>query len=265
MTTWKRNWQAHYDTYVGRKIPERKRPMDGVADTNELVFVYGTLKKNRGNSHLLSTSRYIDRARTIHANYKMYDGGFPYVSYDPNDFGTCVYGELYLVTDAKVMQRLDRLEGVPDHYVRHPTFVVCETVNYDSNPSLRKFFENGNNFRATMYVASDSTKRRLDQRDPMVQANWPSIDLEEGEPILHPWGERALYEPYIEKPSAVYTTQFAPGVVLHFNDMAVQGGGAFIMNDIEAAPMPARPRDPWGHAQAQVQLRQDVDWWNRRG
>lgn len=109
------------------------------------VFVYGTLKRCYGNNPIINRpgSTFIGEAVTIPDHFTMINGGFPYVFKN----GIChIKGELWLVEDERTMNRLDMLEGVPDHYIRHVTSVVADDEQYDE---------------VLMYVASPSTERSI--------------------------------------------------------------------------------------------------------
>ncbi len=84
------------------------------------VAVYGSLKKGRGNHHILHNAEYLGEIK-IEPKFTLVSlGGFPGLV--PN--GTQeVKGELYKVDD-ETMRRLDWLEG-------HPHFYVREVVNTD--------------------------------------------------------------------------------------------------------------------------------------
>lgn len=101
-----------------------------------------------GNHRLLSSSaEFIGEAVTIPDCYTMLTGGFPYVLKNGISH---VKGELYLVRDEVTAARLDMLEGVPSHYVRHDTTVF---VNQDHGDSF--------NIDCIMYVASPATEAHL--------------------------------------------------------------------------------------------------------
>ena len=105
------------------------------------VFVYGTLKKGKHNHGLMGSSSLIAEAKTK-SKFFMHDIGFPQVFEKPLYQGHSelpVVGEVYEV-DSNVLQDLDWLEGVPDHYVRK-TIVVqyeggqeCECYMYVTHP-----------------------------------------------------------------------------------------------------------------------------------
>lgn len=83
-------------------------------DGEQLVFVYGTLRKGYSNHHLMRGARYLGPART-RENYALYLGEFPYLI---KDHALCaIAGELYGVSPA-AMKLLDQLEENPDWYCR---------------------------------------------------------------------------------------------------------------------------------------------------
>ena len=85
------------------------------------VFVYGTLKRNNGNHHLLRTgAEFIGIAYTVDP-FKMYTVGFPVIRPDPD--GKTVAGEVYDVDD-QCLKRLDSLEAEGVMYDRVKTGVI---------------------------------------------------------------------------------------------------------------------------------------------
>jgi len=83
-------------------------------DTEYLVMVYGSLKKNFHNHHLLHTSELLGEQKTAE-EYTMYGlGGFPAIK---EGGSTSICGEVYKVDDP-TFKRLDRLEGYPHFYNR---------------------------------------------------------------------------------------------------------------------------------------------------
>lgn len=98
----------------------------------QLVFVYGTLKKGFSNHRLLASSELLGRARTIEA-YAMYSTGVPIVI--KNESVSPITGELYRVDEATLVY-LDSLEGHPDWYRREEVDVLLETE--DEEPRTEK-------------------------------------------------------------------------------------------------------------------------------
>jgi len=84
------------------------------------LFVYGTLKKNFGNHHLLRGSVCLGKGRT-HNKYALYVDGIPYAVKDQQT--SFIYGELYQIT-AGQLERIDRLEGHPEWYCREQVQIV---------------------------------------------------------------------------------------------------------------------------------------------
>lgn len=84
-----------------------------VAET-DLVFVYGTLRRNFGNHGLLAGAKYICDTKTKE-KYLMTANGVPFVNpYIPN---TQIVGEVYKITP-EILVGLDILEGHPNNYFR---------------------------------------------------------------------------------------------------------------------------------------------------
>ena len=78
------------------------------------LFVYGTLKRGYGNNTFLRDCKFLDEAISLHARYSMSGNGIPFLSEGGSRH---VKGELWEV-DESSLERIDRLEGHPDHYCR---------------------------------------------------------------------------------------------------------------------------------------------------
>ncbi len=89
----------------------------------QLVFVYGTLKKGYINHRLLVSSELLGRGRTV-KEYAMYSMGVPIVVKDEQV--SPIIGELYKV-DETTLVYLDSLEGHPDWYRREEVDVLLDT------------------------------------------------------------------------------------------------------------------------------------------
>lgn len=85
-----------------------------------LLFVYGTLKKHRGNDHLLAKAEFIAHAFTD-SDMSIYGSSIPFLVWEDNDIG--VTGEIYRVTDEELAYT-DRLEGHPSWYKREKIVVI---------------------------------------------------------------------------------------------------------------------------------------------
>jgi gamma-glutamylaminecyclotransferase len=81
------------------------------------MFVYGSLMRGYCNHHLLETSKFVSRARTIE-KFAMFSSSFPYVN--SNFQISHIEGEVYEVIDEKSWEELDELEEHPDVYERRP-------------------------------------------------------------------------------------------------------------------------------------------------
>ena len=139
------------------------------------VFVYGTLKRSYGNNPIINRpgSTFIGEAVTIPDHFTMINGGFPYVLKN----GICrIKGELWLVEDPNTMDRLDRLEGVPTHYVRHTTSVAL----MDENEVIDG---------VVMYVAAPETERYLREN----KHYFPALVIEPDHDGICQW-VREVYE-----------------------------------------------------------------------
>lgn len=99
----------HYDYHAGLKRL--------ITDSYDYahVFVYGTLKRGFGNNRILKDggADFVGEGRV--QGYGLVDGGIPYAIRRDD---TYTDGELFRVLDQHTMDRLDRLEGYPNHYSR---------------------------------------------------------------------------------------------------------------------------------------------------
>jgi gamma-glutamylcyclotransferase (GGCT)/AIG2-like uncharacterized protein YtfP len=89
--------------------------------TKNLVFVYGTLKRNHGNNSLLRESKFVDEGETVARCRLFLHPGFPVLRRRDKpqlESNAPVHGEVYEVTDPRVLDRLDKLEGNGHMYHR---------------------------------------------------------------------------------------------------------------------------------------------------
>lgn len=85
------------------------------ADSDALVFVYGSLKRDMANHGQLDGARWLGEAQL--QGLALYDlGPFP-MAVISNDDAAVLQGEIHAVT-APHLQALDRFEGVPRLYER---------------------------------------------------------------------------------------------------------------------------------------------------
>jgi len=96
-------------------------------NTKHLVFVYGTLRKSRGNHQLLEGAQFIGVGATKNKCAMYLVGGFPYAISTEERYP--IIGELYGVTD-EILKKLDQLEGHPCYYARCETEVVVNGEDY---------------------------------------------------------------------------------------------------------------------------------------
>lgn len=96
-------------------------------ECTNLIFVYGSLRENHGNHHLLADACSYGIC-TTKENYAMYVvSGYPYVTSSESRYP--IVGELYGVDD-QTMHKLDKMEGHPRYYVRRQTVVVQGEQEY---------------------------------------------------------------------------------------------------------------------------------------
>jgi len=93
------------------------------------IFVYGTLKRNKGANHFLSNAKFIGEG--VIQGYEMYIVGyFPGIVKGKGK----IRGEVYEV-DEEILEMLDEYEGVPDLYER-----IRENVKLDNGKELEAYF-----------------------------------------------------------------------------------------------------------------------------
>jgi gamma-glutamylcyclotransferase (GGCT)/AIG2-like uncharacterized protein YtfP len=80
------------------------------------VFVYGTLKRQQAQNHLLDGQLFVREARTL-PRCRLYDTGRYPCLVEDRQHGLSVRGEVWEV-DAATLQKLDAYEGVPHLYTR---------------------------------------------------------------------------------------------------------------------------------------------------
>jgi gamma-glutamylcyclotransferase (GGCT)/AIG2-like uncharacterized protein YtfP len=127
---------------------------------NAFTF-YGTLKRGHGNHRLMDGAIESIEPCTVD-NYTLFGDGIPYARPAP---GLYVSGELVRIEPSKlpgVLERLDRLEGHPHHYIR--TLVRVRVRSGELQP-------------AWMYVAVSAT-----WSTNHIGAVWPPENEEEPEP-----------------------------------------------------------------------------------
>lgn len=91
-----------------------------------LMGTYGTLMSGFHNNRLLGNSKYLGETATRGGQFDMYSvGGFPGVVFNPIS-GTQIKLEVYEITDWKVADRIDYLEGYPNLYTK----MVVDTINF---------------------------------------------------------------------------------------------------------------------------------------
>jgi len=98
-------------------------------ESNHLVFVYGTLRSDHSNHHLLKDANCYGVGNTVE-KYSMYlISGYPYVTSFESRYP--IVGELYGI-DASTLSILDKMEGHPRHYERKEISVVVGENQYNA-------------------------------------------------------------------------------------------------------------------------------------
>jgi gamma-glutamylaminecyclotransferase len=93
-------------------------------------FVYGTLKRGYGNNVILRSSKFLGEA-VSRDRYMLLHSGFPMAVRDSE--GRPVKGELFEVSDSRVVESLDALEGNGHFYTRHlRSFIDAEGAEVEA-------------------------------------------------------------------------------------------------------------------------------------
>jgi gamma-glutamylaminecyclotransferase len=103
------------------------------------IFVYGTLKRGFPNSHMLNSSKFIEE-RCVRGLKMVNLGWYPGCVVSSND--DKVHGEVYEVTE-EIINKLDRLEGVPFLYRRYEIEKGLQTYIYNKSVEEREVIEDG--------------------------------------------------------------------------------------------------------------------------
>jgi len=104
---------------------------------NNVIFVYGTLKRGFKLCDMLEKSKFLGDGETLH-KYVMYTNGrFPMVSDKYKE--TRISGEVYIVSD-DVLENLDIIEDCPDVFTRKSVFVTMN--NYVDHVYAYMYFIN---------------------------------------------------------------------------------------------------------------------------
>ena len=94
---------------------ENKKPK------KKLVFVYGSLKKDFDNHHIIEKAKYKCKARTV-KKFDMFKedcANYPYLLKRTTIKSHNIKGELYEIYRNDILNELDRFEDAPNYYERH--------------------------------------------------------------------------------------------------------------------------------------------------
>ena len=132
-------------TIVDRGHFKREEPF------SELLFVYGSLKKGFDNHSLLTKyAKRLGKAHTV-KKFGMFEDSFGNYPYLINSPYSKIKGELYQITRAELMQKIDEFEGAPDYYQR-------EKIEVKSHHGVN---------RAFVYIQSDT--KAPDNQEPIKE------------------------------------------------------------------------------------------------
>jgi len=135
---------------------------------NHLVFVYGTLKTGEPNHHVISSgggegrSLCLGKGRTAQ-KFPLVIGSrynIPYLLDAPGK-GHQIKGQVYRV-DERMLERLDVLEGVPDHYQRRQEKVVLFEDNKAAADEISKVDEKEEELDCWLYIQGNFKQELLE-------------------------------------------------------------------------------------------------------
>ena len=87
----------------------------------DLIFVYGTLKRDYSNHYFIKDCKFKGNAYTL-KKFRMFDKGYPYIIFDEN--GYHIKGEVYKINEKNIWKILDNLEDYPLEYDKKITDVI---------------------------------------------------------------------------------------------------------------------------------------------
>ena len=134
----------------------------------ELLFVYGSLKKGFDNHSLLNKSaKRLGKAHTV-KKFGMYEdtfGNYPYLLDAPLKK---INGELYQITRAELLKKIDEFEGAPEYYQR-------EKIEVKSHHGVQRAFVY---IQKTALIPSDQEplKEWTNNTDYKVQKLYTHLD-----------------------------------------------------------------------------------------
>lgn len=123
---------------------------------NELVAVYGSLKKNFSNHNFLKTSEFIGLGETLPIYDMVTFGAFPGIFPGTNQ----ILVEIYSVND-ETLTLLDHLEGHPRFFKRDKTniFLVPSVTEYTTLPLTCWIYVLDHNHKRKTYTNRDEKGR----------------------------------------------------------------------------------------------------------
>ena len=112
-----------YDWDAEVLMPKDVENLKGESEDTTRIAVYGTLKKGKGNNHLLAGCQFLGTGTTLDP-YPMVASGCPYLI-DDRHRGHHVVVEVYRV-DAIALRDIDQLEHHPNWYIRRVKPIVMD-------------------------------------------------------------------------------------------------------------------------------------------
>jgi len=96
-------------------------------EKKHLVFVYGTLRQNHSNHHLMGDAYFYGVGSTRDKYTMFIKAGYPFVTSIGSSYP--IIGELYAVDD-HTLAVLDKMEGHPRYYTRREITVEVERAEH---------------------------------------------------------------------------------------------------------------------------------------
>ncbi len=91
---------------------------------SNLLFVYGTLKRNYSNHYIIKNCKFKGVGYTLE-RFKMFNKGYPYIISNTN--GYSVKGEIFEINSKNIWHQLDKLEDYPNEYNKKITKICLSS------------------------------------------------------------------------------------------------------------------------------------------
>jgi gamma-glutamylaminecyclotransferase len=162
-------WTKHDDVWYSKTNVLR----------DNLMAVYGTLKKGYSNSYLLHDASFVGSGVTAD-KYPMVSNGIPFVIEDKG-VGYNIKVEVYRV-NADTLANIDRLEGHPNWYERKQVKIHCKGKVY----MCWLYFNNKHNYKGqTLLETYEQKIPTIDYLDDFEDVDTPRFSFDDDLPIEH--------------------------------------------------------------------------------